>query len=70
MLLCLNAAAHGMFNQAFFWTFRKKLKAKKTQAEKKLKQIIPKLNNLPTKNLFFAQKSPENDIFAQKFDQT
>ena len=63
--------------QAFFWTFRKKLKAKKTQAEKKLKQIfkklkqiIPKLNNLPTKNLFFAQKSPENDIFAQKFDQT
>ena len=43
--------------QAFFWTFRKKLKAKKTQAEKKLKQIfeklkqiIQKLNNLPTKN--------------------
>ena len=40
----------------FFWTFRKKLKAKKTQAEKKLKQIfeklkqiIQKLNNLPTK---------------------
>ena len=39
----------------FFWTFRKKLKAKKTQAEKKLKrifeklkQIIQKLNNLPT----------------------
>ena len=37
--------------------------SKKTQAEKKLKkvfeklkQIIPKLNNLPTKNLFFAQK--------------
>jgi len=44
--------------QAFFWTFqKKKLKAKKTQAEKKLKQIfeklkqiIQKLNNLPTKN--------------------
>ena len=43
--------------QAFFGTFRKKLKAKKTQAEiklkqifKKLKQIIQKLNNLPTKN--------------------
>ena len=52
--------------QAFFWTFRKKLKAKKTQAEKKLKQIIPKLNNLPTKNLFFAQKSPEVDIFCTK----
>ena len=41
--------------QAFFWTFRKKLKAKKTQAEnklkqifEKLKQIIQKLNNLPT----------------------
>ena len=41
----------------FFWTFRKKLKAKKTQAKKKLKQIfkklkqiIQKLNNLPTKN--------------------
>ena len=34
----------------FFWTFRKKLKAKKTQAEKKLKQIIQKLNNLPTQN--------------------
>jgi len=31
-------------------TFRKKLKAKKTQAEKKLKQIFEKLNNLPTKN--------------------
>ena len=45
------------YKQAFFWTFRKKLKAKKTQAEKKLKQIfkklkqiIQKLNNLPTKN--------------------
>ena len=43
------------FSQAFFWTFRKKLKAKKTQAEKKLnrifeklKLIIQKLNNLPT----------------------
>ena len=34
----------------FFWTFRKKLKAKKTQAEKKLKQIFEKLNSLPTKN--------------------
>jgi len=38
-----------------FWTIRKKLKAKKTQAEKKLKQIleklkqiIQKLNNSPT----------------------
>ena len=55
--------------QAFFWTFRKKLKAKKTQAEKKLKQIfeklkqiIQKLNNLPTKNWLFAQKSLEVDI--------
>ena len=42
--------------QAFFWTFRKKLKAKITQAEKKLKQIfeklkqiIQKLNNLPSR---------------------
>ena len=57
----------------FFWTFRKKLKAKKTQAEKKLKQIfeklkqiIQKLNNLPTKNLLFAQKSLEVDIFCTK----
>ena len=57
----------------FFWTFRKKLKARKTQAEKKLKkvseklkQIIPKLNNLPTKNWFIAQKSPEVDIFCTK----
>ena len=48
----------------FFWTFRKKLKAKKTQAEKnssefskKLKQIIRKLNISPTSiNFFFPQK--------------
>ena len=51
-------------SQAFFWTFRKKLKAKKTQAEKnssklykKLKQIIRKLNISPTSiNFFFPQK--------------
>ena len=62
-----------MVSQAFFWTFRKKLKAKITQAEKKLKQIfeklkqiIQKLNNLPTKNLLFAQKSHEVDIFCTK----
>jgi len=36
--------------QAFFWTFRKKLKGKKTQAEKKLKQIFEKLYLLPTKD--------------------
>ena len=43
--------------EAFFGTFRKKLKAKKTQGKKKLKQIfeklkqiIQKLNNLPTKH--------------------
>ena len=48
----------------FFWTFRKKLKAKKTQAEKnsskfskKLKQISRKLNISPTRiNFFFPQK--------------
>ena len=45
----------------FFWTFRKKLKAKK-----KLKQIIQKLNNLPTNNWRFAQKSPEVDLFCTK----
>jgi len=41
-----------MCGLAVFWTFRKKLKAKKTQAnfQKKLKQIIQKLNNLPSKN--------------------
>ena len=32
-----------VIQQAFFWTFRKKLKAKITQAEKKLKQIFEKL---------------------------
>ena len=46
--------------QAFFWTFRKKIK----QIFEKLKQIIRKLNNLPTKNWLFAQV-----IFAQKFAQ-
>ena len=53
-----------LHNQAFFWTFRRKLKAKKTQAEKnsskfskKLKQIIQKLNISPTSiNFFFPQK--------------
>ena len=52
-----NDVKESTYNQAFFWTFQKKLKAKKTQAEKKLKQIfeklkqiIQKLNNLPTKN--------------------
>ena len=56
----------------FFWTFRKKLKAKKTQAEKKLKQIfeklkqiIQKLNNSPTKTIFFS-KSPEFNGFRRK----
>ena len=44
----------------FFWTFWKKLKAKKLQ------QIIQKLDNLPNKNWFFAQKSPEVDIFCTK----
>ena len=39
---------------------------RKTQAEKKLKQIIQKLNNLPTKNWLFAFKSPEVDIFCTK----
>ena len=46
--------------QGFFWTFRKNSKPKK------LKQIIQKLNNLPTKNWLFAQKSPEVDIFCIK----
>ena len=48
----------------FFWTFRKKLKAKKTQAEKnsnkfskKLKQISRKLNISPTRINFFFSKS-------------
>ena len=50
-------------NQAF-WTFRKKLKLKK------LKQIIQKLNNLPTKNWFFAQKVLKLIYFAEKFAQT
>ena len=38
--------------QAFFWTFQKKLKAKKKlkQIFEKLNQIIQKLSNLPTKN--------------------
>ena len=44
--------------QAFFWTF------KKNSRPKKLKQIIQKLNNLPTKILLLDQKSPEVDIFC------
>ena len=55
--LCSDQSISSDHAQAFFWTFRKKLKAKKTQAEKKLKQIfenlkqiIQKLYNLPTKN--------------------
>ena len=57
-------------NQALFLDISKKNpRPKKTQAEKKLKQIfeklkqiIQKLNNLPTKNWSFAQKSTEVDI--------
>ena len=46
-----------VLRQAFFGHFEKNSRPKKTQAEKKLKQIfeklkqiIQKLNNLPTKN--------------------
>ena len=35
-------------------------------SKKKLKQIIQKHNNLPTKNCLFAQKSPEVDLFVKK----
>ena len=49
-------------NQAFFGHFEKKTQGQKTQA----KQIIQKLNNLPTKNRLFAQKSPKVDIFCTK----
>ena len=51
--------------QAFFWTFQKKLKAKK-----KLKQIIQILNNLPTKTDFLLKKVLKLIYFAQKFAQT
>ena len=54
--VCVQSTHDGVC-QPFFGHFEKKLKAKKTQAEKKLKQIfeklkqiIQKLNNLPTKN--------------------
>ena len=46
----------------YFLTFQKKLKAQKTQAEKKLKQIFEKLNNLSTKNWFFAQKFAQTQV--------
>ena len=41
-------------DQAFFLTFRKKLKAKKTQAEKKLKQIFQKTQANYLKTQYFA----------------
>ena len=58
-----------VFGQAFL-DISEKTQGQKTQAKnklmqtfKKLKQIIQKLNNLPTLKDFFAQKSPEVDIF-------
>ena len=57
--------------QAFFWTFRKKLKAKKNSSRKKLKQIIRKLNILPTGMDFFLLPKALNSIdLALKFIQT
>ena len=47
-LLCQRHAMAG-----FFWTFRKKLKAKKTQAEKNLSKIVKKLP--ANKNSIFCQ---------------
>ena len=52
-----------------FFGHLKKLKAKKTQANfwKKLKQIIQKLNNSPTKTNIFFKKSPEFNRFCTRF---
>ena len=64
----------------FFGPFEKNSRPKKLKSQKnsskffeklkqifeKLKQIFEKLNNLPTKNWFFAPKSPEVDIFCTK----
>ena len=38
-----NDVKESTYNQAFFWTFQKKLKAKKTQAEKNSSKFSKKL---------------------------
>jgi len=60
-------------SQAFFWTFRKKLKAKKSQAKKNSSKFSKNSSKSFTNSIicqvktdFFAQKSPEVGIFCTK----
>ena len=54
----------------FFWTFRKNLKAKKTQAEKNSSKLFKNSTTCQLKTDFLLKKALKLIYFAQKFAQT